>query len=875
MVFLAAPLLAQNGDPEFFEKNVRPVFAKNCYGCHGPNRQSAGLNFSTGPGPDGSRLLEVVSYTADLKMPPAGKLSEAEIAALKTWVDAGAVWPKQAVTAASAGTGGKQITAADRQYWAFQPVKDPAPPAVKAAAWAKNPLDRFVLAKLEEKHLTPAKPAGKLTLLRRVTYDLTGLPPTPEEIAAFEADNSPTAFARVVDQLLAKPQYGEHWGRHWLDVARFADSTGMDEDHVYPNAWRYRDYVTNAFNNDLPFNRFVMEQIAGDLLPGQNAEEKQRGIVATGFLALGPKPLAQQDRIQMIYDVVDEQIDTTSKAFLGLTVACARCHDHKFDPILTRDYYALAGIFASTEAFRNLGRPGSVSYIYNAPLDPEAANRYQSHRWRMFGKQLEMEEALAEDWARESALQSPRIAEWLIAAKNATKGGSQDKDAVKWRHWLESADEKARGSYLKKWFDATPDTIAAVAQEYQSAYAAAAAKWESQMAGWRNRYATEMAQDRDLPARPKPNAEDAPFFAAAGFNGGPLELHDSDRVAVLRAEWTALQKSLGPEPAMAAAVTDSVPVDQHIFLHGDHHSEGAAVAKTFPYVLAGESQTPPAKGSGRLELAQWLASAENPLTARVIVNRVWQWHFGEGLMRTPNNWGRMGDTPANPELLDYLTKRFIESGWSIKALHRLILLSNTYQMSAEASPGAKEADPLNRLNSRFNRLRMSVEEVRDSVLSLSGNLDATLGGALVPAKGKKLDTDDLKRRTLYIPVRRGSVPAVLSNFDFGDATTSSEGRARTNVAPQALFVMNSRFVIERSGDFAKRLLDDAGRSDAQRIERAYLMALTRRPAADETDSALSYLASLEAKLPADGRRLAAWQSLCHVLISTNEFLYLD
>ncbi len=875
VVFLAAPLLAQNGDPEFFEKNVRPVFAKNCYGCHGPNRQSAGLNFSTGPGSDGSRLLEVVSYAADLKMPPAGKLSEAEIAALKTWVDAGAVWPKQAVTAASAGTGGKQITAADRQYWAFQPVKDPAPPAGKAEAWAKNPLDRFILAKLEEKHLTPAKPAGKLTLLRRVTYDLTGLPPTPEEIAAFEADNSPTAFARVVDQLLAKPQYGEHWGRHWLDVARFADSTGMDEDHVYPNAWRYRDYVTNAFNNDLPFNRFVMEQIAGDLLPGQNAEEKQRGIVATGFLALGPKPLAQQDRIQMIYDVVDEQIDTTSKAFLGLTVACARCHDHKFDPILTRDYYALAGIFASTEAFRNLGRPGSVSYIYNAPLDPEAANRYQSHRWRMFGKQLEMEEALAEDWARESALQSPRIAEWLIAAKNATKGGSQDKDAVKWRHWLESADEKARGSYLKKWFEATPDTIAAVAQEYQAAYVAAAAKWESQMAGWRNRYATEMAQDRDLPARPKPNAEDAPFFAAAGFNGGPLELHDSDRVAVLRAEWTALQKSLGPEPPMAAAVTDSVPVDQHIFLHGDHHSEGAAVAKTFPYVLAGESQTQPAKGSGRLELAQWLASAENPLTARVIVNRVWQWHFGEGLMRTPNNWGKMGDTPANPELLDYLTKRFIESGWSIKALHRLILLSNTYQMSAEASPGAKEADPLNRLNSRFNRLRMSVEEVRDSVLSLSGNLDATLGGALVPAKGKKLDTDDLKRRTLYIPVRRGSVPAVLSNFDFGDATTSSEGRARTNVAPQALFVMNSRFVIERSGDFAKRLLDDAGLSDAQRIERAYLMALTRRPAADETDSALSYLASLEAKLPGDGRRLAAWQSLCHVLISTNEFLYLD
>ncbi|MES1261144.1 MAG: DUF1553 domain-containing protein, partial [Acidobacteriota bacterium] len=482
-----------------------------------------------------------------------------------------------------------------------------------------------------------------------------------------------------------------------------------------------------------------------------------------------------------------------------------------------------------------------------------------------------MEEALSEDWARESALQRPRIAEWLTAAKT----GSSEKDSVRWRAWLEGADDKARQSYLKKWFEATPETIAAVAQEYQTAYAAEAAKWESQMNGWRSRYASDMAQDRDLPARPKPNTEDAPFFAAATFSGGPLELHDSDRVAVLRAEWMALQKSLGPEPAMAAAVTDGIPVEQHIFLHGDHHSEGAPVAKTFPLVLAGDSQQPAAQGSGRLELANWLASPDNPLTPRVIVNRVWQWHFGEGLMRTPNNWGRMGDTPANPELLDYLTKRFIESGWSIKALQRLILLSNTYQMSAEAGREAKDLDPLNRLNSRFNRLRMSVEEVRDSILALSGRLDTTLGGSVPAGKGKKFDTDDLKRRTLYIPVRRGSVPAILSNFDFGDATTSGEGRARTNVAPQALFVMNSRFVVERSGDFAQRLLDDAGLTDSQRVERAYLMALTRRPVADEIDSALSYIASLEKKLPESGKRLAAWQSLCHILVSTNEFLYLE
>jgi cytochrome c553 len=856
---IAIPALSQTPAAEHFEKSVRPVFVKNCYGCHGPNRQSAGINFATGAGLDKTRrLLDAISYTADVKMPPTGKLSDEDIATLKQWVESGVAWPRE--TAAPAPLIGKQITPADRQYWAFQPIEDPLPPALPA----KSPIDRFILAKLADKHIQPAHRATALTLLRRVTYDLTGLPPTPAEIDAFEADKSPGAFGKVVDRLLATPQYGERWGRHWLDVARFADSTGMDEDHVYPNAWRFRDYVVKAFNDDMPFDRFIKEQIAGDLLLPPNP-------VATGFLALGPKPLAQQDRIQMIYDVVDEQIDTTSKAFLGITVACARCHDHKFDPILTRDYYALAGIFASTQAFRNLGSPGSVSYIYNTPLDPAAYNQYQTHRWKMYAKQLEMEEASIEDWTRESALPRTRIAEWMLGARaNAT-----DKDAIKWRKWLDAAGTKAREGYLKKWFDATNETAPAVAEEYENQYTADAAKWESQINRWRTRLATEMAQERDIPARPKPDAEGAPFFVAAAFNGGPLELPDSDRVALLRREFTEFQKSLGPEPAMAAAVAEGVPVDQHIFLHGDHHSEGASVDRTFPLVLAGDSQTPPAKGSGRLELANWLAAPDNPLTPRVIVNRVWQWHFGEGIMRTPNNWGKTGDKPDNPELLDYLAKRFIESGWSIKSLHRMILLSDAYQRSVEATPEGKELDPANRLKSRFNRLRMSVEEIRDSVLSLSGELDATLGGTLAATKGRKFDTDNFNRRTLYIPVRRGSVPAILSNFDFGDATTSSEGRSRTNIAPQALFVMNSRFVVDRSREFAKRLLDDGALSDPQRIERAYLMALTRRPQPDEVDAALTYVESLRNKLPEADFRLAAWQSLCHVLISTNEFLYLQ
>ena len=807
-------------------------------------------------------------------MPPTGKLPAEEIATLKKWIEGGAAFPKDAGPALLST--GKKITPKDREHWAFQPVRDAAPPKVGNEAWVKSPIDRFILAKLEDKKIRPAAPALKLTLLRRVTYDLIGLPPTPEEIEAFLADKSPGAFAKVVDRLLASPQYGERWGRHWLDVARFADSTGMDEDHIYPYAWRYRDYVVKAFNDDLPYNRFVIEQLAGDLLPAPN-------VVATGFLALGPKPLAQQDRVQMIYDVVDEQIDTTSKAFLGLTVACARCHDHKFDPILTKDYYAMASMFASTTDFRNLGRPGSVSYIYYAPLDPGAFGRYQTARWRLYGKQLEMETALAEDSAREYALLRPKLgdfmtAAWKLHAKHADSQGLDTKQVEKWLQWIEKADEKARSGYLKKWFEATDETIAAIAREYQELYLKSATKWDTSMGRWRTSFATELAQDRDLPVRPKPDAEASPFFAAATFDSGPLALPDGQRVAALRKEFQELEKSMPEEPAMASAVCDGPSVDQHVFLHGDHHNQGDPVAKTFPVVLAGETQHPVEKGSGRLEFAKWLVNPENPMTSRVMVNRIWQWHFGEALVRTPNNWGKTGDIPVQKELLDFLAKKFVDSAWSVKSLHRMILLSSTYQMSAEADGKAREADPRNRLCSRFNRTRMSVEQIRDTILALDGGLDLTMGGSLLPSgKGKrqKMDPDELTRRTVYIPVRRGSVPALLSTFDFGDATTPGDGRPRTNVAPQALFMMNSKLVVERSRGFAKRLLDNAALSDTQRIERAYLMALTRRPDASEIDTALSYIAGLEKRLTQPDAHLGAWQSFCHVLMSTNEALYLN
>ncbi len=364
----ALPLLAQSAAQlEFFEKQVRPILATKCYACHAGAKPMAGINLSSAEGlaqvvakgdTEHSRLYQAIGYAGTIKMPPAGKLADQEIADLKSWIEMGAPWPKDSAGPQTAVAPNARIVEG-RKFWAFQPVHDYAPPPVKNEAWIRSPIDRFILAKLEEKGIAPAASASKLTLLRRVTYDLVGLPPTSKEIDDFLADNSKDAYAKVVDRLLASPEYGERWGRHWLDVARYADSTGMDEDHNYPYAWRYRDYVVKAFNDDLPYNQFVIEQLAGDLLPSDKPGAiNERGIIATGFLALGPKPLAQQDRIKAIYDVVDEQIDTVSKAFLGLTVACARCHDHKFDPILTKDYYSMASIFASTECFRNLGRPG-------------------------------------------------------------------------------------------------------------------------------------------------------------------------------------------------------------------------------------------------------------------------------------------------------------------------------------------------------------------------------------------------------------------------------------------------------------------------------------------------------------------------------------
>ncbi|MBC8167948.1 MAG: DUF1549 domain-containing protein, partial [Bryobacteraceae bacterium] len=436
VTLLIAASAAQAGTPEqteFFEKKVRPLLVAQCQGCHNAKVKTSGLDLSTSVGfaqggasgtliskedPKNSLLLQVVSYDAHLKMPPMGKLKEEDQAVLKQWVQSGATWPgEQAGEAPKAAAAGRQVTDLERNFWAFRPVQKMQPPAVKNTAWAASPIDRFVLAKLEEKGLRPAPPADRLALLRRVTFDLTGLPPSAQEIANFTSDSSPEAYAKVVDRLLASPRYGEKWGRNWLDIARYADSTGNDEDHRYPHAWRYRDYVIDAFNSDMPYNDFIREQIAGDLMPAVKAGEvNRRGIVATGFLALGAKAIAQQDKKKMLYDVYDEQVDVTTRAIMGVTIACARCHDHKFDPFLTKDYYSMIGMFASTKSFSD---PDThVSQLLFTPIAPkDEVARYKHHQQQIGVTTMRAEDLIDEQVELRAAPMLVRLADYMVGAR--------------------------------------------------------------------------------------------------------------------------------------------------------------------------------------------------------------------------------------------------------------------------------------------------------------------------------------------------------------------------------------------------------------------------------------------------------------------------
>jgi hypothetical protein len=929
---------------ELFEKKVRPIFVENCQGCHNEKVKNGGLNLSSAEGlkeaaaggffgaaaePDKAIVLQALSYEGRVKMPPQGKLAAGKVASIREWIGTGAPTPAvESAMGVRAVTTRGVITEADKKFWAFRPISRAIPPTVAAKDWPANDIDRFILANLEKNGLQPAPPAGKNTLLRRATFDLTGLPPTEKEIKDFLSDNSPNAFGKVVDRLLASPRYGERWGRHWLDVMRYADSTGSDEDHRYPHAWRYRDYVVEAFNSDMPYNEFVREQLAGDLLA---ADEKSgigyNGIIATGFLALGKKALAQKDLPLKRYDVVDDQIDVTSKAFLGLTVTCARCHDHKFDPIATKDYYSMAAIFASTLSYTK-GQDGPP---VETPLAPAGEFETFKKQWDAL---LDVEGKIDKiidfdrEAKRERDKQEALIPGYMLAAYRVYGNSEEPKqvaadaklDERMLAAWVEYLRVKTRPE-LAKWHAATDSTRKQVAEEYQAAFHEGAYRYDQDLSWWKTARHSYPAAGKVAGPRPVFHSADGPFFHAVWIEKGPLYRSQEDQIATIKddganddgvkregqrkkddkpqepqtreqkikslreliAQRTELERTAPTkEVPMASAVKEGESEDQRVFLRGDYHNLGDPVQKIPPSILRVSAPAlPVATKSGRLELANWIVSPDNPLPSRVMANRIWQGHFGDGIVRTPDNFGRLGDRPSNPELLDYLARQFMENGWSVKKMHRLIMLSKTYQMSAAYDAGKKAKDPEDRLLSHYPKRRLSVEEVRDAFLSIGGDLDLTMGGTLDPGVGTDGETsanrismnpESTNRRSIYLPLRRSNLPNLYMLFDFGDATSPEGKRSSTIVATQALFVMNSPLVEREAKSLAHTVLTKENK-DARRIERAYLDTLDRRPSADEIDAGLTYIQSLRRKW-SDFDEEKAWQSFCHVLLASNEFIYI-
>jgi hypothetical protein len=814
-------------DADFFETKVRPILADRCDKCHGDSKQKGGLRLDsraallqggdTGPAivpgnAEKSLLMEAVRQVGDVSMPPKSRLTEGEINSISEWIRHGAPWPASPATAAKLADSpaAPGLTEAQRKWWAFQPLQPVAPPAVNDTTQVRNPIDRFLQHGFETRRVTPLGPAAKRTLLRRATFDLIGLPPTPEEIASFVADDSPDAFDRVVERLLASPHYGEHWGRHWLDVVRYTDylNGNNPSPQEYAEAFRYRDWVVSALNQDLPYDQFVEAQIAGDLMPGTP-------IAATGALAIGVYDNADSDKNKIVSDIVADQIDLVGKAFLGLTLACARCHDHKFDPISQRDYYALAGIFYSSRVLGDLGKAGlAVDFLRPALEGDGYAARYAG-----------IDKKIKTDLA-----QLKKIEESAVAGSDSPPAPTP-------------ASER-------------PATAAPASERPATATPAS-----------------------ERPATAAPASERPATAAAAQPSGSPAAKGAEgieQRRARLMGERETLQRQLDAmrPPTYVVAIADGgVPgslfpgvQDVPVHMRGSYAHLGAIVPRGFPRVLAGENQPSIAHGSGRLELARWLASPGNPMTARVMVNRIWQGHFGDGLVRTTNNFGKLGDTPSNAALLDWLAAEFIQSGWSMKAMHRLVMASAAYQRAA-SQPGIdagalRDKDPENRMLARFPTRRLEAEEIRDAMLSAAGALDPSLGG---PA------TQDLKsaRRSIYVATMRRNRLNFFTVFDAADPESCVEKRDVSTVAPQALFFLNSPFVHAEAAALANRVLGETN-DEVGRIDRAY-ERLYGRPA-DEQERRLG----LDFLDRHGGRSaVAAWTDYAHVLLCANEFLTLD
>jgi hypothetical protein len=905
-------------DPlEFFEKRIRPIFAEHCYECHSAEsgKSKGGLLLDSredilrggdsGPAiverdPERSKLVEAVRWkNQDFQMPPKRSLAGPQINDLETWVKIGAPHP---IATAGEKKGKKKAPTVEegRSFWSFRPLSAPKVPAFdeRNQKWTESPIDGFILSSLIEKGLSPSVEADKRTLIRRATYDLTGLPPTPEEAEQFERNQSPAAFAELVEKLLQTDAYAEKWGRHWLDVARYADSNGLDENIAFGNAWRYRDYVIASFKKDKRFDQFLVEQIAGDLLPHATEDQRIEHLTATGFLGLGARVLAEPDLQKLEMDIIDEQIDTVGKAFMGMTLGCCRCHDHKFDPVPTADYYSLAAIFKSTRSIAD-EKLGAIKFSFEHSIaTPEQLAAKKAHSTKVEEQRKKVTEA--KNKAKNSLKQElhKSAAGYLSAAALLTDEPDYalvetlaTEKNLRPRYLLHARLYLARHKLhplFKQWHELKnsggPERILSYFEPiFRCSLEAASAPKPKEEA------ATKIADEKVRLALDAIN-DPAGFLAIPDKDEHAFDQATLKTLAALADALAEAEKNEPDTPSIMGVQDREIVQTIPVHIRGSHLTLGKECGRGFPAVMRNSEVPPifPSRQSGRMELARWMASAEHPLTARVYVNRVWRWHFGKGIVSSTDNFGLLGALPSHPELLDWLTRRFIEDGWSTKELHRLLMNSATYKQSSHTSPTAAAMDPDNHLLSRFNPRRLEAEEIRDSLLFVSGWLNQTRGGKTIALRNREFVFNHTskdrtsyqnQRRTIYLPVIRNNVYDMMDLFDYPDPAVPSSDRATTTIAPQALLMLNSEMVFECSKRLSNELSSKDSQDDCSRINRAFLCTVCRLPNESEMKSLSYFLQKLRGALDqvkTDHKECEAqaWTLLCQTVLCSNEFAYI-
>ncbi|QDT42882.1 Xanthan lyase precursor [Gimesia alba] len=915
---------------EFFEAKIRPVLIKHCYECHAADAKSirGGLLLDTRAGtltggdsgtsivpgkPEESLLLESLRFES-FEMPPAGKLAPEIIADFETWIKMGAPDPREGESKVV-----KQTIDLEkgREFWSFKPMEKQPVPQVTDADWSHSDIDRFIRARQEQQKLKPAPAADRTTLVRRLYFDLIGLPPTPAQIDAFLNDHRPDAVANLVDELLASSHFGERWGRYWLDVARYSQSTGGGRSLLYNSAWRYRNYVIDAFNKDKPFDQFIKEQVAGDTLKSNDYRQQQEQLIATAFLLLGPTNYEQQDKEQLRMDVIDEQIQTVGRAFMAMTLGCARCHDHKFDPIPASDYYALAGIFRSTHVLT----PGNVSgWTKRAlPVPAEQQKERDAYDQKLASltsqqkkkqkqlKKLELQlnsivlddsaATLVGDW-KESTFMKDYIGKGYIHDQHQAKG----KKLVKFvppklksgRYDVQLAYNSAESRASR-----VPVTIKTakgkhtvyVNQRVEPTDGAFSSLGQFEFNGTKDEEIIVSNEGTDgfvivdairFISAPVESEKDTQQQAAvAHYKQTSLKIAQAKKqLKQLKSEIAQTKKSAPPQiPEIMSVYEGEAPGDYHLLIRGDVHNLGKKVPRGF--ITVAQSNKPadkpvsiPDTASGRHELADWIASPQNPLTARVYANRIWHHLFGSGLVRTVDNFGFRGETPSHPELLDHLALKLIEQGWSTKSLIREIVLSRTYQLASESTEQQRAADPDNRLLTHQNHRRLDAEAIRDTILFVSGNLDLSQHEQTIRPDTKTEYGYVFQKhyRSIYIPVFRNRLHDLLAVFDFPDPNLSVGRRNTSTLSTQALYLMNNPFVMEQSQELAGRLIKEFPTDQSKRIDALFRTTLGRLP--DQTEKANAAQFLNQSQTEGGPSETEIWSALCQTVIACIDFRYI-